>query len=209
MIEISVLTVGDLQANCYLVYENAGKNAILFDPGAQAMEILDWAKPYRISHILLTHGHQDHVGALQAVRAELDVPVGIHPADARHFNVPADFYLDEGLELELADEAWLQVVGLPGHTPGSTGFRVKAADSPPLAVVGDAIFPGGPGHTRSHHDLLTALDNLARKVFAWTDDTTLYPGHGLPTTVGAERAAFDEFRRRPLPGSLFGDVTWR
>lgn len=209
MIKIDVMAVGSLQANCYLVYEDTDHSAVLIDPGAQANDILAWAEPYQITHILLTHGHEDHVGGLRAVQNALEVPIGIHEADARRFQISADFYLEEGVELELAEQAWLGVVHLPGHTPGSIGFQFHEVGSRPFAIVGDAIFPGGPGHTQSHQDLLTAVEYLAEKVFAWPDNTTLYPGHGLPTTVGAERAAFEAFRRTPLPADLYGDVTWR
>jgi glyoxylase-like metal-dependent hydrolase (beta-lactamase superfamily II) len=76
------------------------------------------------------------------------------------------------------------------------------------AIVGDAIFPGGPGHTASPDALQTALLSLQRTVFTWPDDTIFYPGHGDPGSVGEVRPAFQEFLARPRPADMCGDVTW-
>jgi glyoxylase-like metal-dependent hydrolase (beta-lactamase superfamily II) len=76
------------------------------------------------------------------------------------------------------------------------------------AVVGDAIFPGGPGHTNSPQELSQALLSLRRSVFTWADETELFPGHGRSTRVGQERAGFEAFMARPLPPDLFGDIGW-
>jgi glyoxylase-like metal-dependent hydrolase (beta-lactamase superfamily II) len=181
---------------------------VLIDPGDQAQDLLDWIGEREIEYILITHGDADHVGALESVRATLQAPVGVHSKDAERFQIRADFHLEAGDRLKAAGVT-LQVYHVPGHTPGSVAFLVEDPDGPPLAVVGDAIFPGGPGHTRSPEDLRTALEALAATVFTWPDETTLHPGHGDPTTVGAERAAFAAFTARPLPPGLHGDVTWR
>jgi glyoxylase-like metal-dependent hydrolase (beta-lactamase superfamily II) len=78
-----------------------------------------------------------------------------------------------------------------------------------VAVVGDAIFPGGPGRTESPEALEQALAGLERTVFTWPDETALYPGHGEPTTVGRERPGFEAFLAAPRPAGLYGDVTWK
>ncbi|MBU0702615.1 MAG: MBL fold metallo-hydrolase, partial [Chloroflexi bacterium] len=140
--------------------------------------------------------------ALDEVRAALGAPVGIHPADAAEFGVRADFELRDGGRLRVG-RRYVRLVHLPGHTPGSVALRFDRR-----AIVGDAIFPGGPGHTRTPDALQTALLSLQRTVFTWPDETRLYPGHGAPTTVGEERAAFQEFLARPRSSELCGDVTW-
>jgi hydroxyacylglutathione hydrolase len=98
---------------------------------------------------------------------------------------------------------FVRVVHVPGHTPGSVALRFDRR-----AIVGDAVFPGGPGHTDTPGALQTLLLSLQRTVFTWPDDTSLYPGHGDPTTVGDERPAFQAFLARPRPPDLCGDVTW-
>jgi len=129
--------------------------------------------------------------------------VGIHPAEAAAFGIRADFELRDGGRLWVG-RCYVRLVHVPGHTPGSVALRFDRR-----AVVGDAIFPGGPGHTNSPEALQTALLSLQRTVFTWPDETSLYPGHGDSTTVGAERSAFQEFLARPRPSELCGDVTWQ
>ena len=197
------LEVGPWPMNCYLLRCPVSGELAIVDPGADGQKILDAAGDSLVRCILLTHGHPDHVGALEAVRAATGAPVGIHPADAAEFGVQADFPLIEGMEVRVG-EAQVTVVYVPGHTPGSVCLQLNGQ-----VVVGDAIFPGGPGYTASHCDLRQSLDSLARAVFTWPDGTELYPGHGGHTTVGSERAAFERFLRDERAPDLCGDVTWR
>jgi glyoxylase-like metal-dependent hydrolase (beta-lactamase superfamily II) len=134
--------------------------------------------------------------------------VGIHPADADAFGLRPDFTLEDGDTIDFMGEE-LRVIHVPGHTPGSVIFGLIERGEFHRAIVGDAIFPGGPGHTETPQNLVTSLDSLARTVFTWGDEVILYPGHGDSTTVGEERAAFNAFRAGPLPPDLCGDVTWR
>jgi glyoxylase-like metal-dependent hydrolase (beta-lactamase superfamily II) len=206
--ELRSLIVGEYQINCYLLVDLSEKLGILIDPGDQAEEILDFISSLAVDRILITHGHPDHVGALGEVRQALDAEVGIHASDAEQFSIPYDFLLEDGDEIKFDGEV-LEVVHIPGHTPGSLALRINEGGKVNRALVGDAIFPGGPGYTGSPQALALSLDSLARTVFTWEDEITLYPGHGDPTTVGAERAAFESFRQKPLPPDLFGDVAWR
>jgi glyoxylase-like metal-dependent hydrolase (beta-lactamase superfamily II) len=208
MLTIEIKALGAWQANCYLISNEITNKAILIDPGDQADSILDWVKHVQVSYILLTHGDHDHVGALGPVRVALQVPVGIHPADADHFGIQAELNLQEGDVIDF-DGDRLAVFHIPGHTAGSIAFQLIEGGEINRAIVGDAIFPGGPGHTKSPADLAISLKSLARTVFTWPDNITLYPGHGGPTTIGAERAAFQAFTAKPLPPDLCGDVTWR
>jgi hydroxyacylglutathione hydrolase len=127
----------------------------------------------------------------------------IHPADVGLFGVEADFDLEDGKRM-VVGRRYVRLVHIPGHTPGSVALRFDRR-----AIVGDAIFPGGPGHTGKPEALQTLLISLQRTVFTWPDDTLVYSGHGNHTTVGAERPAFQEFLARPRPPDMCGDVTWR
>jgi glyoxylase-like metal-dependent hydrolase (beta-lactamase superfamily II) len=129
--------------------------------------------------------------------------VGIHPADADAFGLEADFSLWDGAAVEVGQRS-VGIVHTPGHTPGSICLRLNGQ-----VIVGDAIFPGGPGHTASPQALAQSLESLRRTVFTWPDKTELYSGHGTHTTVGAERAAFEQFVAADRPSDLCGDVTWQ
>ena len=131
----------------------------------------------------------------------------MHAADAERFDLKPGYFLADGDTLKLGADN-LQAVHIPGHTPGSVALRLMDSHSPPRVVVGDVIFPGGPGHTASPEALALSLDSLARTIFTWPDEIELHPGHGDATTVGAERVAFEAFRAKPPPADLHGDVTW-
>ncbi len=202
-LELHRLEVGPWPMNCYLVRCSETEQVAIVDPGEDAHTILDAVPAGDVCCILLTHAHPDHVGALDTVREATGAPVGLHPADAEMFGVEGDFPLLDGMEV-MVGRGKLLVAHVPGHTPGSVCFRLDGQ-----AVVGDAIFPGGPGHTDSPEALVSSLVSLERIVFAWPDGTELWPGHGDGTTVGAERAAFFRFRDQEHPPQLSGDVTWR
>jgi len=155
-----------------------------------------------IKAILLTHAHPDHLQALDAVRQATGAPLGLHPADAAEFGVPSDFDLRDGDVLSLGDEE-LRVTHTPGHTPGSVCLRFDRR-----AIVGDTLFPGGPGHSDTPEALAQILASLRDKVFNWPDDTIFYPGHGEGSTIGAVRPPFESFLARPRSPELCGDVEW-
>lgn len=203
MLQLQIRPVGEYATNCYLLACPETGQALLVDPGADPDAVLAMCAGLRVTRILLTHGHFDHLLALDEVRAALNVPVGVHPTDADGFGIRADFALEDGMRLRVGRHV-VRVVHVPGHTPGSVALRFDRR-----AIVGDAVFPGGPGHTDTPEALQTLLLSLQRTVFTWPDDMLLYPGHGTSTTVGAERPAFQAFLARPRPPDLCGDVTWQ
>jgi glyoxylase-like metal-dependent hydrolase (beta-lactamase superfamily II) len=202
MLKLQTLAVGEYGTNCYLLTCPETNRAVLIDPGGDGEAILELVAGTHVTRILLTHGHADHTMALDQVRTALKAPVGIHPADVAPFGVEADFDLKDGKRMGVGRH-YIRVVHIPGHTPGSVALRFDRR-----AIAGDAIFPGGPGHTRTPEALQTLLLSLQRTVFTWPDDTLIYSGHGDYTTVGAERPAFQEFLARPRALDMCGDVTW-
>jgi glyoxylase-like metal-dependent hydrolase (beta-lactamase superfamily II) len=208
MLELNILPVGAYQSNCYILVDPSTTNAVLIDAGGDSEIILERLKDLQVRQILITHGHGDHVSALEVVRSKLRVPVGIHPADSAKFDINADIELNSGDEIHIGKEKII-VVSIPGHTPGSICFQLIDEGKIDRVIVGDAIFPGGPGATSTPEDLKISLESLERTVFTWDDKTRLYPGHGESTTVGAERKDFEEFCAKPLPPDLYGDVSWR
>lgn len=202
-LELQCLEVGPWPMNCYLIQCPATGQLAIVDPGEDADRILEAIGGTGACCILLTHGHPDHVGALETVRQAAGVPVGIHPADAGAFGLEADFPLIDGMQVEVG-QGRVTVIHVPGHTPGSVCLRLNRR-----AVVGDAIFPGGPGHTVSPQALAQSLVSLGQTVFTWPAETKLYPGHGGCTTVGSERDAFERFLAADHSPDLCGDVSWR
>jgi glyoxylase-like metal-dependent hydrolase (beta-lactamase superfamily II) len=202
-VDLKRIEVGPWPMNCYLLRCPVSGEVAIVDPGADAETILTAVGGALVCSILLTHGHPDHVGALEEVRDSLEAPVGIHPADAKAFGLRSDFFLAGGTDLEVG-RSQVSVAHVPGHTPGSVCLRLNGR-----AVVGDAIFPGGPGHTTSPGALEQSLESLRREIFCWADDVELHPGHGSFTTVGAERPTFERFLASERPSELCGDVAWR
>lgn len=177
------LSMGDFEVNSYVIHAPAGD--IVVDAGAEPEKILDTARR-SVAAILLTHGHGDHVGALDAVRQETGAPVYMHPADAAGRGVDDYEPLDDGQELEISGERLL-VLHTPGHSPGSVTFMVGRDQ-----VVGDLILPGSVGRTDIPGASWEEIEISIRKVIPyWEDETDLYVGHGPVLS------AIEELRTNP------------
>jgi len=199
-LQLQILPLGEWQTNCYVL--TAGGESIVVDPAAEADRILAATEGTAVEAILLTHAHPDHVLALDEIRRATSAPLGLHPADAAAFGIRGDLDLHDGNVLTCGG-AELRVVHTPGHTPGSLCFRFDRR-----AIVGDTLFPGGPGHSETPAALAQILASLGEKVFPWPNDTVFYPGHGQGSTIGAVRPAFEAFLARPRSPDLCGDVEW-
>jgi len=156
---------------------------MIIDPAAEGEKILRAVQGARVKYILMTHGHMDHIGALEEVREVTRAAVGIHEEDARALRRKPDFFLQDGQNLN-AGSLSLRVLHTPGHSPGAVCFLTGK-----ILFSGDTIFPNGPGNTAiPRADYQEILRSIHSKIFVLPDDTIIYPGHGLETTVGREKA---------------------
>ncbi len=198
---IEQLPVGPLQANCYVVADDASRQAAVVDPGADGPRILAVIERLRlgVGLIVLTHAHFDHVGAVGVLRAATGAPIVVHEAEVETLRaakeraklfagldideppVP-DRLLHDGEILQIGDHP-LTVVCTPGHSPGHVTL---VGDG--FALVGDVVFAGGIGRTDlPGSDYTVLMESIARRILTLPDETILYPGHGPATTVGRER----------------------
>ena len=181
--EIRRLEVGSFENNCYIAICPRTRESVIIDPAADSDRILQEVRDSSVRYILITHGHWDHIGALEQVKRHTQAPVGIHASDARALQEPPDFLLEDGRTVIFGNES-LKVLHTPGHSPGGVCFL-----SGKILFSGDTIFPNGPGNTEipgAHY--WTILRSIHQKIFVLPDDTVIYPGHGLKTTVGREKA---------------------
>lgn len=194
---VETLPVGELQANCYVLFQPERDDAVVIDPGAEEPAIRLALGKRRLAAILLTHGHYDHIGAVAALR-EGGVPVYIHASDARALTNPAyslsqmfggkasqgeaDVLVEDGQRLSLSGIDF-SVLHTPGHTKGSCCFLTEGG----ALFSGDTLFRFGYGRTDlpggDEGELLASL----RRLFALDASTRVYPGHGNATTLGEER----------------------
>jgi hydroxyacylglutathione hydrolase len=182
-VEFKRLEVGSLENNCYILFcPRTGESAII-DPAAEAERILGETEACKVKYILITHGHWDHIGALEEVRSRTRAQVGIHELDARALQRLPDFFLRDGQTLTFGDLT-LKVLHTPGHSPGAVCLLAEN-----ILFSGDTIFPGGPGNTEiPRADYQEILKSIHSKIFTLPEDTVIYPGHGLETTVRREKS---------------------
>ncbi len=200
LLGLRTLTVGEWGTNCYLL-ESEGQ-CLVVDPGAEPERILAAVAGRTVAGIALTHAHPDHLGAAAAIQQATGALLWLHADDAAKFGLRADRDLVDGESLEIG---WFQAraAHTPGHTPGSVCLRFDDR-----TLVGDTLFPGGPGRTDSPEALNQLVASLSNVVFSWPDETRFYPGHGEGSTIGAVRPAFQRFYLGPRPAGLCGDVEW-
>ena len=190
--EVHRFVVGPLANNVYVVRCRRSGIATLIDAANEHERLLDVARTLGVASVLETHGHWDHIGAVEQVRAA-GIEVWVRTEDA-HLLPGYDHVLDDDTEHVVGDLR-LRTVHTPGHTPGSMCFALVDT---PLLFTGDTLFPGGPGAaTFDGGDFVTIISSIEERIFRrFEAETILWPGHGANTTVDAERPHLDKWVAR-------------
>jgi len=203
MLEIKIFSLGPVQTNTFLIADTDSGIAFVIDPAWDGNEILSAAneKGWRISHLLYTHAHFDHIGGAAEVAKNCNPPplVALHQADHALWKTGGGgsyfgFNIDPGPEpvIDLKDQQILsmgnvniKVLFTPGHTPGHCAFYI-ASNS--ILFSGDLIFQGSVGRTDlPGGNFDTLIQSIQEKVFNLPDETRILSGHGPETNVGWEK----------------------
>lgn len=202
-LNVKAFTAAGFGQNAYLAWAVDSASALAIDPGGETTAMADAAADAGVwvEAIVLTHAHLDHVEGVAELVERTGARIWLHPADrplyeavalqAQQFGMsvrtppPPDEELADGQVLELGGTRW-EVRHVPGHSPGHV---ILYAPDAAVAFVGDVVFQGSVGRTDlpggDHRALFTGI---REHVLTLPDDTTLFAGHGPPTTVGHERA---------------------
>ncbi|MBE6080269.1 MAG: MBL fold metallo-hydrolase [Veillonella sp.] len=201
------MPLGALGTNCYIVVDESNQHCLVVDPGGEGERLVALLKEKGVQPeaVILTHGHGDHIGGVQAVVDAFKVPVYINKGDEEFLTnsnlnlsgaigqpvkVTGDIrFIKEDDVIHLGEYSF-KVIETPGHTPGGVCFygegMVLAGDSLLLESIGRTDFPGS-----SYEDL---IDSVRHKLFTLPEETVVYPGHGPETTIGHEETYNPFFR---------------
>jgi len=200
--KLEVLVVGMFEVNCYLYWDETSKDGIIIDPGDEEERIINRVEGLGINlkAILLTHGHGDHIVAVEAVKEKYSIPLYIgngeeellknpsanvsaligHPIVA-----PPPDYLVNDEQLLTFGTISLKVLSTPGHSPAGVCYL---DENEGLLFTGDTLFWSSIGRSDfpgSSHE--TLMNSINTKIMTLPDSIECFPGHGPKTTVGAER----------------------
>jgi glyoxylase-like metal-dependent hydrolase (beta-lactamase superfamily II) len=202
---IAVAAVPPFYKNGYLVSCERTRDAVLIDPGDEVDELIQDAhrSAVRVTNILLTHAHLDHISGVRRARDAFGVRIWLHRDDVflydglveqgRMFGLtlqpvpPPDAFYDAA-PLRFGDYV-VEVEHTPGHCPGGVCLAIgRAGEEQRELFVGDTLFAGSIGRTDlPGGDLATLIRSIRGVLFAYPDDTVVHSGHGPDTTIGIER----------------------
>jgi glyoxylase-like metal-dependent hydrolase (beta-lactamase superfamily II) len=185
---IDKLVVGPFENNVFVLRCKGTGEAVLLDAANEHDLLVELSKATGVRRVLTTHGHWDHIQAVEAMR-DAGIDVGIAADDASM--LPAyDFTIPDDETIAVGDLR-LHTIHTPGHTAGSTCFRLEGH---PVVFSGDTLFPGGPGNTSvPGGDFEKIIESIDRRLLPLPGDLLVLPGHGLDTTIGDERPHLQEW----------------
>ncbi|MDX2181088.1 MAG: MBL fold metallo-hydrolase [Bryobacteraceae bacterium] len=197
-----ILAVGPLECNCSILGDETSREAFVVDPGddLNSIEAIVNSHGLRVTKILITHAHIDHIGGAAEFKRHTGAPVYLHPKEqplydaldkqAEWLGVPTpertaiDFPITGGMTLTLGDAA-IHVLDTPGHSPASVSLYIPSEE---MVIAADTLFHRSIGRTDlagGNHAQL--LKSIREKLFTLPDNTLVIPGHGRNTTIGDEK----------------------
>ncbi|MCK5243272.1 MBL fold metallo-hydrolase [bacterium] len=197
---LRVFPMGWLETNCYLFREIDSKHAIIIDPGAPDLGLLQTiqSEDLEIKAIINTHGHADHIAGNRFFQEATQAPLFIHGKDRPMLLDPAlnfsqtfgtkitspdaNQVLEQGFELQLGGEP-VEVIETPGHSPGSVCIRIES-----FLFSGDTLFRESIGRTDiPGGNIRTILHSIHKQLLSLPEETLVFPGHGPQTSIGNEK----------------------
>lgn len=205
--EIAIFQLSLFGINTYLVFDPETKDCAIIDPGMsnpeeeKAIDNFIEQKGLRLTHIINTHLHIDHVAGIPHILKNYDVPVLAHKGDEKlgqRIDVQADVfglnirmgsleisqYIEDGDKIKIGNDE-LEVISVPGHSKGSICLYNNKGG---WLISGDALFQGSIGRTDlpggNYKEL---IDSITEKLLSLPDSTVVFPGHGPSTTIGDEK----------------------
>lgn len=194
------MVLGPVMTNCYIVYDTDTKDAMVIDPAWDYPRIDRALTDHglKLQLIFLTHGHADHIGALQELRQRKNVPVYVGAGDANlitnsrnnlsiFMGAPitcqsADYIVHDGDTIQVGNLKF-KVLETPGHTPGGLSLYGYG-----VVFAGDTLFRYSVGRTDLYGgDSAVLLQSIQDKLLTLPDDTVVLPGHGPASLIGDER----------------------
>lgn len=193
--------VGPVQTNCYFLHDENTGECVIVDPGEEAAKITDYIEKKNLKPvvILLTHGHFDHIGAVDEIRERYDIKVYAAAAEKETledpdinlssqfgggFRVEADELLSDGQEIELLGEK-VRCILTPGHTKGGMCYYFTGSG---ILFSGDTLFQQSVGRTDFPGGSMSEIvRSIREKLFVLPDYVRVYTGHGMMTTIKDEK----------------------
>jgi glyoxylase-like metal-dependent hydrolase (beta-lactamase superfamily II) len=199
------ISVSEMDNNVYLLTAKASGTQVLIDAADDLPAIrqllqdgaADTPAEPRLALIATTHQHSDHVRALKELVEATGARTAAGTEDAQQLPVTVDVPLEHA-DVANFDGFDLTAVHLRGHTPGSIAFVYEDPEGPTHIFSGDSLFPGGVGNTQKDPERFSQLlTDVTQRLFgAYPDSAVVHPGHGKPTTLGAERPHLKEWSAR-------------
>ena len=180
--------------NCYILYCEETLQAVIIDPAGNAKELLELfeKKNLKLKYIINTHGHVDHIGANGAIKKATGALILIHEEDAPMltcgiggiFGDVPDQFINDGDTIEFGNIK-LNVIHTPGHSKGSICLYNEKKK---VLFSGDTLFAGSIGRTDfPGGSYKTIIKNIKEKLLILPDETVVYPGHDIMTTIEYEK----------------------